>query len=158
MAKLTKGTHLYIIDPADNSVLRIKRATALNTGGTPAGNIQITDLEETEAHQYAKDLLVPGQATATIQADPEEAGHLRLKALADDLDVGHVTFIIGWGDGTVAPTVDSSGDPVLPTSRTWFEFKGDIMDFPFDFQLGAVVSTQLTIQRSGKGTWTKKAA
>ncbi|MNG41441.1 hypothetical protein D3C84_1306340 [compost metagenome] len=68
---------------------------------------------------------------------------------------------MGWSDGKdIVPTAieDSSGewDFDLPTSRTWFVFRGYVSDFPFDFAGNTVVSTQATIQRSGGSAWIRK--
>lgn len=155
MAKLTKGTHLFVMNPTGPAVVQITGVTAINLGGSPAGNVQITDLEDTEAHEYMKDLMAPGIATLTIQADPNEASHILLHTLAQGMDLGHIKFVLGWSDGTAPPTI-TEGAFVLPATRTWFSFRGDVQDFPFDFQMGAVVQTQVGIQRSGKGVWTKK--
>ncbi|MDT4860744.1 Phage tail tube, TTP, lambda-like [compost metagenome] len=67
-----------------------------------------------------------------------------------------MNWVVGWSDGTAAPTADSSGDFELPTTRTWFVFGGYIADFPFDFQQNSVVATQVSIQRSGGSAWIKK--
>jgi hypothetical protein len=162
MSKLTKGTHVFFIDPEDGSVIRVKGVTAFNPGSTPADQVETTDLEETVARRYKKGLITPGQASATVQADSAESSHMRLHQLhqlsgGDDDNGPVIHWAVGWSDGTEAPTADSDGF-VLPTTRTWFTFDGYVSDFPFDFQLNAVVATALTIQRSGGGSWTKKAA
>jgi len=155
MAKLSKGTHLFLMNPTGPAVVQVKGVTAINQGGSPAGNVQVTDLEDTEAHEYMKDIMAPGVATLTIQVDPTETSHILLHELAQGMDLGHIKFVLGWSDGTAPPTI-TDGAFVLPNTRTWFAFRGDVQDFPFDFQMGAAVQTQVAIQRSGKGTWTKK--
>jgi len=158
MAKLTKGTRVWFIDPADESLVRITKITAFNPGSSPGDNIEVTDLEETEARRYEKGLATPGQATGTIMANPAEASHVRLHALATGADTNIMKFAIGWSDGTADPTVDSAGNFNFPTTRTFYTFEGHVTDFPLDFQLNATVQTALAIQRSGKGTLVPKAA
>lgn len=156
MAKQTKGTQLYFIDPADRTVNRVSGLTNFNPGGAPADQIELTDLDELETKQFTKGLRTPGQATGTVLADPTNEVHIRLHEMVEDSTIDTVEWVVGWGDGTAAPTADSNGNFNLPTTRTWYQFDGYVSDFPFDFQLNTVVNTALTIQRSGGGTWTKK--
>lgn len=68
-------------------------------------------------------------------------------------------WAVGWSDGKdVLPTVNTKGDGFeLPATRTWFTFDGYVSDFPFNFALNAVVTTTVTIQRTGGSAWIKKA-
>lgn len=157
MAILTQGTQIYFIDPADDSVKVVEGAKAFNPGGAPADQIETTPLEVNE-RTYLRGLRTPGQASLTIDADPRKASHIRLHELSEDDSVETIHWAVGWSDGTAAPTVDGqTGEFVLPSSRTWFTFQGYVSDFPFDFQGNAVVSTQVTIQRSGGSAWSAKA-
>jgi hypothetical protein len=101
-------------------------------------------------------LRTPGQATIGLNADPSFASHIRLHELSEDDTVDFVKWAVGWSDGTAAPTVDTSGDFVLPTSRTWFTFQGYVADFPFDFAQNTVVTSTVSIQRSGGSAWVPK--
>lgn len=156
MSKLTQGTQVYFIDPDDLSVIAIDCATSFNPGGNPADQIEDTCLES-EVRTYKKGLRTPGAASLTINADPEKASHTRLHELSEDDTDRNVKFAVGWSDGTAAPTADSDGDWVLPSTRTWFTFDGFVSDFPFDFAANSVVTTSVSIQRSGGSTWTPKA-
>ncbi|MCL8343222.1 phage tail protein, partial [Pseudomonas mosselii] len=70
-----------------------------------------------------------------------------------------VGFTGGAGTGAAATAaVNLEEDFVLPSSRTWFVFEGYVADFPFDFAANAVVSTAVSIQRSGGSAWIKKTA
>lgn len=63
-------------------------------------------------------------------------------------------------DGTDAAAVAELGDGDfnLPKARTWFVFDGYVSDFPFDFAANAVVTTAVTIQRSGGSAWIRKVS
>lgn len=155
MAILTQGTKVYFIDPADDSVNQVECATAFNPGGSPADQIETTCLESGE-REYLRGLRTPGAATLTINADPRNASHVRLHELSEDDTVETIEWVVGWSDGTEDPTVDVDGSWVLPATRTWFVFDGYIADFPFDFQLNSVVTTDISIQRSGGSQWVRK--
>lgn len=155
MSVLTQGTQVYFIDPDDLSVVAVECATAFNPGGQPADQIEDTCLEST-TRTYKKGLRTPGQATLTVNADPQKASHIRLHELSEEDTDRNIKWVVGWSDGTDAPTVDSEGNFVLPTTRTWFEFMGYVSDFPLDFAQNTVVVTAATIQRSGGSTWTPK--
>lgn len=59
-----------------------------------------------------------------------------------------VTFS-GAGTGAAGTAVLGESDFSLPTTRTWFAFEGYLSDVPFDFAQNSVVSSAVTIQRSG---------
>ncbi|MEN3158295.1 phage tail tube protein [Alkalimonas sp. NCh-2] len=155
MSVLTQGTHIFFKDPADGGgVVRVVKATQFNPGGNPADQIEDTGLEDFD-RTYQKGMRTPGQASMTINADPNQASHIRLHELSQQEGDTTLDWVIGWSDGTAEPTfVD--GAWVLPDSRTWFKFRGYVSDFPFDFQLNAVVTTQVAIQRTGGSQWVKK--
>lgn len=153
MAVLTQGTNVYFIDPDDNSVVTVQCATSFNPGGAPADQIEDTCLEST-ARTYKRGLRTPGTATLIINADPSNASHVRLHELSEDDTVDTIKWAVGFSGDTTPPTVDSNGDWVLPAARTWYTFEGYVADFPFDFQLNSVVTTDVSIQRSGGSKWT----
>lgn len=159
MSKLSQGTQVYFIDPEFDSsgpgVRVVECATAFNPGGAPADQIEDTCLEAT-TRTYKPGLRTPGQASLTINADPENESHMRLHQLSETDPSPTLKWAVGWSDGTAAPTLDSSGDFELPTTRTWFVFEGYVSDFPFDFAANAVVTSAVTIQRTGGSSWIKK--
>ena len=163
MSIKTQGTQVYVLVPpasgtGANTVLEIEGLTAFNPGGSPADQIDTTTLKD-KARTFMKGLRTPGSATGTVQSDPTKASHVRLAQLAADDSDANLKFAVGFSDGTVPPTVASGGsDFTLPPARTWFTFDGYVSDFPFDFATNTVVSTALTIQRSGPGVWTPKSA
>jgi len=155
MAILSQGTKIYFIDPSDDSVVTVKCATTLTPGGNPSDQIETTCLEEF-SRSYLPGLRTPGQATIGLNADPSVPSHVRMGELAEQNPQEVLKWTVGWSDGTEAPTV-ADGDFVLPDTRTWFSFQGYISDFPFDFAQNTVVTTSVTVQRSGASSWTQKA-
>lgn len=157
MSVFTQGTHIFFIDPAGaGSVVQVKRATGFNPGGSPADQIDETALEDFDK-MFKKGMRTPGQASMTINADPAEPSHIRLHELSEsnDQNLKPLKWVIGWSDGIAPPTV-TDGEFTLPDSRTWFKFEGYVADFPFDFALNTIVTTQVSIQRSGGSEWRKK--
>lgn len=155
MAVLAQGTQIYFIDPEDDSVVTVDCATTFSPGGAPADQIETTCLEAFD-RSYLAGLRTPGQASMTINADPSFVSHVRMHELSEQNPQPVVKWAVGWSDGTAEPTVNTAGDFVLPSTRTWFTFEGYIADFPFDFALNSVVTTNISIQRSGGSEWTAK--
>lgn len=162
MAILTKGTQVFALVPpvsgdGPNTVMQVTCAKAFNPGGSPAEQVEITCLDSSE-REYMKGLRTPGQATLTIDADPNDSSHLRLYQLSQAEGDTTIKWALGWGDGATPPTLSVEGDDFeLPEDRTWFIFEGYVADFPFNFELGAVVSTEISIQRSGASAWIPKS-
>jgi len=160
MSILSQGTNVYVLDPNDGTpaVLKIECATSLSPGGDPSDQIEDTCLEAFE-RSYKAGLRTPGQATMGINADPDNESHLTLYGLSRENPAPVLKFAIGWSDGTDAPTLNVGEDGFeLPATRTWFTFQGYISDFPFDFAQNTVVTTEVSIQRSGNSAWIKKGA
>lgn len=161
MSILSQGTKIYALVPplsgtGPKTVLAIECATAFNPGGAPADQIEDTCLEDT-VRSYKKGLRTPGQASITLNADPKNASHIRLHQLSEAEGDTSVDWAVGWSDGTAAPTLNTAGDGFeLPDSRTWFVFQGFVSDFPFDFAGNAVVTSAVTVQRSGGSAWIPK--
>ncbi len=163
MSILTQGTQVFALMPpltgtGPFTVVEVECATAFNPGGAPKEQIEDTCLSSNE-RTYKPGLRTPGQASLTINADPNSASHVRLHQLSEANGDTTMKWAVGWSDGTAAPTLNTEGDDFeLPDSRTWFVFEGYVADFPFDFAANAVVSTAVSIQRSGGSAWIKKTA
>lgn len=158
MSILSQGTSVYVIDPNEGTpaILKIECATSFSPGGDPADQIEDTCLEAFE-RSYKSGLRTPGQATMGLNADPTNESHLTLYGLSRENPSPILKFAVGWSDGTAPPTLaDGDEDFELPTTRTWFTFEGYIADFPFDFAQNTVVTTEVSIQRSGGSNWIKK--
>ncbi|WP_238085240.1 phage tail tube protein [Pseudescherichia vulneris] len=158
MSVVTQGTQLYVF--ADGAVSEVECITALSPGGNPADQIDDTCLSDRSSRKYKKGLRTPGAATVTLNADPANPSHLMLHRMAESDSQEDVTWVVGWADGESAPTVGSGAGSVdglqLPEDRTWFVFKGQVTDFPFDFAANTVVATSASIQRSGPAVWVGK--
>lgn len=155
MSKLSQGTQIYFIDPANNALVEVQCATTFNPGGAPRDQLDDTCLADSAARSKPG-LQRPGQATIGLNADPEYASHVRLHELSEDDTNAIVQWAVGWSDGTAAPTVDTNGTFNLPATRSWYTFDGYVADFPFDFSLNTLVTSTVTIQRSGGSEWTVK--
>jgi len=161
MSILSQGTNVYVIDPDGGTpvVLKVECATSFSPGGDPSDQIEDTCLEAFE-RSYKPGLRTPGQATMGLNADPKNESHLTLYGLSRENPSPVLKFAVGWSDGTAPPTlaVSPADGFELPTTRTWFTFEGYIADFPFDFAKNTVVTTEVSIQRSGDSAWIKKGA
>lgn len=158
MSVLSQGTHIYLISPLGSDapeIVQVECATTFSPGGNPADQIEDTCLEDS-SRSYRPGLRTPGTATMGINADPSNESHLLLHELSETDPSPIVKWAVGWSDGTAVPTLDSNGDFDLPTTRTWFVFEGYVSDFPFDFAQNTVVTSEVTIQRSGGSSWIPK--
>ena len=161
MSVLAQGTQIYFIDPGDGDstgsagpiVVNVECATSFTPGGNPADQLEDTCLEDSD-RAYRPGLRTPGKATIGINPDPDNASHIRMHELSQTTDT--LKWAVGWSDGTEAPTLDSTGDFDLPATRTWFTFEGYIDDFPFDFARNTIVTSTVSIQRSGGSAWVAK--
>jgi hypothetical protein len=153
MAKKTQGTQLYIIDPEASGgaeVLTVQCAISISGIDGAREQIEITCLEDI-ARAYESGLITPGTMSVTIQPDSTNASHIRLH----ELYVSGTKFdaAIGWGNGTAAPTVDSADEFEFPNTRDFIEMKDTyVSNFPFNFELNAVVTAEVTFQLSGLPT------
>ena len=156
MSVLTQGTNIYFVHPTTYAVTLVDCATSFSPGGSPSDQIEDTCLEDT-TRSYKGGLRTPGQASLGINADPANASHILMHTLSETDPQPVLQWVVGWSDGTAAPTADTNGNwDGFPTTRTWFSFEGYISDFPFDFTQNTVVTSTVSIQRSGTSTWTAK--
>lgn len=154
MAQKTQGTMLYVIDPYDDSVLTVGCVISIDGIDTTLDQVETTCLSAS-ARTYIAGLATPGTATFGINFDPADASHVRLH----ELKVAGTTlqWAVGIADGTAPPTVDTDGDFVLPTTRSWIDFDGFMNSYPFSFPINAVITSTVGIQISGEPVVTAKA-
>lgn len=150
----TQGSQLYIADPTASSgceVLVIECTTSLSGLSNPREQIEVTCLEGT-AREYVGGLSTPGQLTVTVNFDPANESHFKLYELWRD-NSDNFKFAIGFGGPVdTPPTLDSDCEFEYPTSRTFIEAEGYVVDIPLEAQLNSVWTSAIPIQISGPYT------
>lgn len=150
---LTKGTQLYILDPRTvpfgDVITKLECPKSISGLSLSTPQIDTTCLDST-AMEFVPGMPSPGAATIGLDFDTAKESHM----LIEDLNKNQVVaqFAIGLSDGVdVAPTgVDSQGDFILPTTRTWIVFTGYVADLPLDFAINSTVQSNFTVQQSGR--------
>lgn len=157
MAVKTQGTQIFIIDPESSGgaeVLTVQCAISVDGIDGSREQIEITCLEDI-ARAYEAGLITPGTMSVTIQADSRNESHVRLHELY--VTGAKFDVALGWGNGSDAPTIGSDGSFDLPDSRDFIVMEDTyVSNFPFSFELNAVVTSAVTFQLSGLPTWFPK--
>jgi hypothetical protein len=152
MSIKTQGTELYFLDGA--SVLKLTCPTGITGLGGARDQIETTCLDNLDDKTYESGLGNPGQVSVPFVFKPSEASQ---QTLFDYHDTGEVTeWLIGFSDGTTAPTVVSASLSI-GTTRTSAKFDGFIADVNIDVATNEIVRGTMTIQRSGNVSWIWKA-
>lgn len=150
MPRKTQGTMLYTVDPDTHAVLVVGCVTAIGGIDSTLEQIETTCLSDL-ARTYEAGLATPGAATFSIQFDPADESHVRLHQLKKRGVV--LPWAVGFSDGISSPTtaVNSAGEDVfvLPTSRSWIDFRGFMNSFPFNAALNDMWESTVGIQVSG---------
>lgn len=146
MAIKTQGTDLYAIDPADDSLIVVGCITSIDGIDTTIEQIETTCLGA-QAREYLAGLATPGTASFGINMDTTDASHVRLHQIK--VSGATVKWAVGWSESDDEPTVDSSGEFDLPTTRSFITFDGFMNSFPFSFAQNSVVQSTVGIQVSG---------
>ena len=107
MSILSQGTQIYALVPplsgtGPMTVMEVECATSFDPGGAPAEQIEDTCLSAQE-RSYKKGLRTPGQASLGLNADPNNASHIRLHQLSEADGDTTIEWAVGWSDGTAAP-------------------------------------------------------
>lgn len=113
MSILTQGTQVFALVPplsgtGPYTVMEVECATSFDPGGAPADQIEDTCLSAKE-RSYKKGLRTPGQASLGLNADPNNASHIRLHQLSEADGDTSVKWAVGWSDGTAIPTLAAGG-------------------------------------------------
>lgn len=150
MSLNVQGSNLWFVDPDTDEVIEVGCVTTLSGLTASRDQLDVTCMSD-EARRFEAGLLTPGAATFSINFDPSDPSHVRMHELYRAGTT--LKWALGLSDGTSIgfplPTgVDSDGDFILPTTRSWIVFDGYISDFPFDFAIGAKVASNLSIQVS----------
>lgn len=155
MSIKTQGTQIYFIDPADDSVVKVGCPTGADISGRSKEDIDDTCLEADD-RTFKAGLRNPGSFAMPINIDPADATHVRLIELDESGD--SLKWAVGLSDGKdIPPTVNSVGEFVLPTTRSWRDFEGYIQEFSESYSANSVITAQLAIKISGAVTFTSKA-
>lgn len=153
MSQKTQGTELYVIDPADDSLIEVGCFTGIDVDPGTEEEIEDTCMPSS-VRTYLPGLPSNGSVSFELNWDPADASHVRLYALKGTT----IKVAVGESDGTgVDPTVDSNGDFVLPTTRSWLDFEGFITGFPWNRALNSVTKSPVTFKISGGVNQTSKA-
>lgn len=143
----TQGSRLYIIDPADDSVLEIECILNFSGAGAQRDQLDVTCLSD-QARQFEAGLANPGQATFTLNFNTQSESHIRVHELWVSGD--KFEMALGLSDGTAPPTVDTAGEFVFPSTRSFYEFhQAYFADVPQDLALNASVQANVSVQLSG---------
>lgn len=163
MALKTKGTQLFIIDPADCSILEVGCVTAINGIEATRDQLETTCLDSA-ARTYEAGMAAPGQMTFTIHFDPADNTHERIYELWQSGDKFEMAVALGDGDLNTAgemdvPTADSSCLFDLPNTRSWIvTHQAYIANVPLTLALNALMDANVAVQLSGFPTLIKKGA
>lgn len=155
MARVTRGTEVWYVDPTSNGLTKLVCPIAISGLEVPREQIETTCLED-QVRTYQPGLGTPGAASITVQFDPAEPSHVRLYNLWRE-SAEAFPWAIGWSDGTSPPTNDSSTF-VLPADRSWTTFNASVLSVPFDWALNAVVNSVISLQLSSDPELTPKTA
>lgn len=115
----TQNTDAYIVvpslaNPGQCEVIDVGCVTSIDPGTDASDQIETTCLKDS-TRTYLAGLTTPGQGTIGLNVDPKNAAHLRLYELSKTKET--IQFLIGWSDGTSAPTPQPVGS-VLNVSVT----------------------------------------
>jgi hypothetical protein len=119
--------------------------------GGSKSQIDETCLDDIEK-QFGPGMASPGAISVPLDFDPTKVSHQQIVEM--DLDDLKTTWVVGMGDGTSAPTIDTgTGAITWPSTRTYVEFQGYVADVPLDFQIDKNVGSTVSVQRSGPKTF-----
>ena len=150
----TQGTELYFLNvlTSANDFVKVACPTGITGLGGAADQLDDTCLDSTE-RTFKRGLANPGAVSGPFNFIPSNMSHQTLFALKED--GRNMNFLIGFSDGTAAPTVNVSGAFVPPPApqRTTAIFNAYIADVNIDIATNEIVRGTLTLQRSGPVTW-----
>lgn len=169
MARFAHGTQIYVLAPSrtvpdENEVFEVTCVNSISPGDDTSEQLETTCLSS-EAREYIAGLTTPGQGSIPLNPDPANPSHVRLFELSR-MKGTTLKFAVGWSDGKRGTDgkiddpaeLNIAGDDFdLSTTRSWLFFEGYIAGFPFEFGQNAVVTSTVSIQRSGEMGWVVKA-
>lgn len=150
MAVDSQGTHLFVIDPDDGTVITVGCINALTLPAATRDQRDDTCLSDL-ARRFSAGLKTPGAPSFTLLFDHSEEDHQRLWEL--ESDGVNAMWAVGFSGSNSVPTSDATSDGGyifdFPNDRSFIAFEGYISGIPLDFQIAANVTSAVTIQQSG---------
>lgn len=150
----TQGTELYFVDASVTSsqpdLIKLACPTGIQGLGGAKDQIESTCLDTVGDKEYVGGLGNPGAVSVPFNFIPREFSHQNLLALKEAGDV--LKWIACLSESGEAPTLDTDGVIVAPTTRSSFRFDAYISDVNFDVATNEIVRGTLTLQRSGNVT------
>lgn len=152
----TQGTALYFAAGTPVAIMKLTCPTGITGLGGARDQIETTCLEDLEDKQYTGGLGNPGTVTVPFNFHTGDASQQELFELKESGE--NTQWLIGFSDGTTAPTLDSNDQIVAPTSanRTSALITAYVSDVNIDIATNEIVRGTLTLQRSGPVQWTWK--
>jgi len=147
----TQGTQLYFIDNA--AVKTLTCPTGITGLGSTRDQIDVTCLNAQSDKSFVGGLGTPGTLNVPFVFDPTALDQRLLFTMRDAAT--ETDWLIGFSDGTTAPTV-VSGQLTMATTRTSASCNGYIADVTIDIATNEVVRGTMTIQLTGSTAWTWK--
>ena len=150
MAQLTKGVQMFVesVDTAGSTWIQIGCPTGISGLGGSKSQIDVTCLDSEEM-EYLPGMAAPGALTVNLNFDPSVVSHRELWDLFEGEQVRRFAIAMSDGAKTIIPTFDTAGVAVFPTTRSFIEFEGYVADLPLDFAINGVVTSALSVQRTG---------
>ena len=147
----SQGTRVWIKHGDEPTLTLMQCIKGIDLGEDSPSEIANTCLEETETTTSVYGLNTPGEGSITIDTDPENASHITLLQLADEM--ADVEVIIGWSDGKAVPTL-SADTVTLPEGRTFTTFSASSPTFEPD----SLVAHTINMKRQSKAITQYKTA
>ncbi|WP_041522987.1 phage tail tube protein [Gilvimarinus agarilyticus] len=158
MPKLSKGTHLFFIDPDDDSTVKVHKPKNIDGIDAPLTDIDITGLDD-EGFEYEGGMAQPGDVSLTIDLDPDIPSHYRMYELMTQSPRPVLQWAVGWSDGTEEPSgthADGFDFTTAVTGRAYSLFRGHVKSMPQSFTINAMVGGTVAVKMSGSPVLMKK--
>lgn len=151
----TQGSEVWFIDhftTSDTDLLKLSCPTGVTgVGGGTKDQLEDTCLDNTTDKTFKPGLGNPSPISIPFNFIPSAHSHQVLFDLKASGDT--VKWLLGFSDGTAAPTVDDAQEFVVPASRTSVEWEGYVSEVNIDIATNEIVRGTLTVQRTGAETW-----
>jgi Phage tail tube, TTP, lambda-like len=149
MSIKTKGTNVWFVFPDSNGSEMVLLGCPKGVSGLSGSKSQIDETcLDSQEMEFGPGMANPQAVTINVDLDWTKVSHRDLIYM-DDNDIV-TTFIIGFSDGTSAPTVvANTGVITYPNTRSFVSFQGYLADVPLDIAINANVTSAVSIQRSG---------